>query len=121
GNININENDFKTYLNKKVPEVALAVRDSMAISFMNVATKKGIKVPEQLQVIGFQNTRYAVLSNPTLTCVAASIYDIGSRAMSYLTEMMKDDQKKLEERESYQKKAANIIVDYDIVWRESTK
>jgi len=41
--------------------------------------------------------------------------------MSYLTEMMKDDQKKLEERESYQKKAANIIVDYDIVWRESTK
>ncbi|HOF43438.1 MAG TPA: LacI family DNA-binding transcriptional regulator [Bacilli bacterium] len=121
GNININQNDFKTYLNKKVPEVALAVRDSMAISFMNVATKKGIKVPEQLQVIGFQNTRYAVLSNPTLTCVAASIYDIGSRAMSYLTEMMKDEQKNAEERESYQKKAANITVDYDIVWRESTK
>ena len=114
GNIDINELDFTNELEKEVPEVVLAARDSMAISFMNVASKKGIKVPEQLQVIGFQNTRYAVLSNPKLTCIETPIYEIGSKSMSYLTEMMKDEN-------SMDKKAANILIDYNVVWRGSTK
>lgn len=114
GDIEVNELDFTKELDKEIPEVALAVRDSMAISFMNVASNKGIKVPDELQVIGFQNTRYAVLSNPKLTCIETPIYEIGSKSMSYLTEMMKDEN-------SMDKKAANILIDYNVVWRGSTK
>lgn len=114
GDLSINENDFIEYLSNEIPEVALVVRDSMAISFMNIASKMGIKVPDQLQVIGFQNTKYAQLSNPKLTCVETPIYEIGNKAMSYLTELMKDEY-------NQNKKAANILVDYNIIWRESTK
>ncbi len=77
GDIHYNEPHFKDILANGVPEVALVVRDSIAISFMNVATRMGIKVPEDLQVVGFQNTRYALLSNPKLTCVETPIYEIG--------------------------------------------
>lgn len=114
GDINVNEEFFKDLLDKEVPEVALVVRDSIAISFMNVATKRGVKVPDELQVIGFQNTKYAVLSNPKLTCAEIPVYEMGNKAMSYLTELMKDE-------EIRNKKAEKILLPYDVVWRESTK
>lgn len=107
-----NEYDFTNYLNNKTPEVVLAVRDSMAISFMNIAQKRGFNVPEQVQVIGFQNTRYSELSYPKLTCVDIPIYDIGSTAMSELTKLMKED---------VEVKPTHVTVDYKVVWRDSTK
>ncbi len=114
GDINKNEGYFSALLDKNVPEVALVVRDSMAISFMNVATKRGIKVPDELQVIGFQNTRYALLSNPKLSCVEIPIYEMGNTAMSYLTNLMKESEQK-------NKKVEKILLAYDIIERESTK
>lgn len=114
GDIKKNGIFFSELLEREIPEVALVVRDSMAISLMNVATKKGIKVPDKLQVIGFQNTRYAQLANPKLTCVEVPIYEIGNTAMSYLTNLMKEDTLK-------PKKAEKILLAYDIIWRESTK
>ena len=114
GNIDKNEVFFNNYLDNNKPEVALVVRDSMAISLMNVANKRGIKVPDVLQVIGFQNTRYALLSNPKLTCAEIPIYEMGNKAMSYLTELMKDEN-------ANRRKANKILLAYDICWRESTK
>lgn len=112
GNIDTNEIQYAEYLDKNCPDVALVVRDSMAISFMNVAVKKGIKVPEKLQVVGFQNTKVAKLSNPKLSCVDTPIYEIGNVAMSKLTEEMKSNGEKAPD---------NTIVDYKIIWRDSTK
>lgn len=112
GDISVNEVHFKEILEGEVPEVVLAARDSMAISFMNVATKMGLNVPDQIQFVGFQNTRYAELSNPKLTCVETPIYEIGNISMEKLTELMKEVE---------DVKPGNIFVDYDIIWRESTK
>lgn len=116
GNIKINEPQFDKLIDEGVPEVALVVRDSIAISYMNVAVKKGIKVPEELQVIGFQNTKYAELSNPKLTCVETPIYEIGNKAMAHLTELMHKNDEGEETKDN-----TNVLVDYKVVWRESTK
>lgn len=113
GDLKINEPQFASVIEKGVPEVALVVRDSMAISFMNTAIKKGYKVPEDLQVVGFQNTKYAELSNPKLSCVETPIYEIGNKAMAYLTELMQTN--------GQGKKTSNLLVDYNVIWRESTK
>ncbi len=114
GDITKNEPYFEKVLDENVPDVAIVVRDSIAISLMNVANKRGIKVPDSLQVIGLQNTRYAKLSNPKLTCAEIPIYEMGANAMSYLTKLMKEEYVK-------NKKAEKILLPYDIVWRESTK
>jgi len=112
GDLSINEPQFTEIIEEGIPEVVLVVRDSMAISFMNIAMNKGYKVPDDLQVIGFQNTRYAVLSNPKLTCVETPIYEIGNKAMAHLTELMKNED---------EKQPANLQVDYQVIWRGSTK
>ena len=114
GKVEKNEVFFNDLLDNNVPDVALVVRDSMAVSLINVSTRKGIKVPDQLQVIGFQNTKYAMLSNPKLTCIEVPIYEMGKKAMSYLTDLMKSEAPK-------KQKAQKILMSFDIVWRESTK
>jgi len=114
GKTELNEVTYRELLDsKKHPDVAIVVRDSMAVSFLNIARTLGIKVPEDLQIVGFQNTRYAVLSRPKLTCINTPIYELGEQAMDLLTNLMED---KMEEVGDLQK-----LIDYNIVWRETTK
>lgn len=131
GKTHLNEIAYKEILEQDYPDVAIVVRDSMAVSFINVARKLGIVIPDQLQVIGFQNTKYAELSRPTLTCINTPIYEIGEVSMNLLTDLMHEaeledeyyyqDQKKEEEKVEREPIEINKNVDYSIVWRESTK
>lgn len=111
GKTNLNELSYEALLRLSHPEVAIIVRDSMAVSFINVARNLHISIPNQLQVIGFQNTRYAELSRPKLTCINTPIYELGEKAMSLLTTLM--------EVEGEVKK--QVLIDFNVIWRESTK
>ncbi len=73
---------FKDY-GKKIDGV-VAVRDSIAVSFINTMIKNGRKVPKDISVYGFQNTKYASLCRPKLSCVDVPVTDIGAKAMAYL-------------------------------------
>jgi LacI family transcriptional regulator len=73
---------FKTGAN--VVDGIVAVRDSIAVSFINTMIEKGKRIPEDISVYGFQNTKYSVLSRPKLSCVDIPIIDIGAKAMSLL-------------------------------------
>lgn len=114
GDLDTNRDDFKKYLaSNPVPEAAIAVRDSMGISFMYEAIKIGAKVPEDLQVVGMQNTRYSNLCNPTLTCMEMPIYDIGLAAMQELKNRIENSHEKIS--------AKTIVIPYKIVVRSSTR
>ena len=112
GKIHINELQYEEYLKSHKPDCVLAVRDSMAISFMNVAQNMGYKVPDDIEFVGFQNTRYSILSYPKLSCVERPIYEIGNVAMSKLTELMQAEGK-IEPTKTF--------LNYKFVWRGSTK
>jgi len=99
------------FINEKAPDAALAVRDSIAVMFMNAAIEHGISVPNDLEVIGFQNTKYALMSRPQLSTINIPTYDIGAVAMRLLTKLMKD-----EEVENTQ-----ITLPHSFVWRETTR
>ncbi len=115
GKTELNEVDYNEILKNEHPEVAIVVRDSMAVSFINVARLLHIHIPDDMQVIGFQNTRYAELSRPKLTCVETPIYDIGEKAMDLLTNLME------REEETEEMPDLKQYVDYSVVWRDSTK
>ena len=94
---------YQEILQEEHPDVAIVVRDSMAVSFINVARQLHISIPDDLQVIGFQNTKYAELSRPKLSCIETPIYDLGEKAMDLLTKLMDiyeaDDDEEIEELE----------------------
>jgi LacI family transcriptional regulator len=87
--VSVNQLHFAEFFKDKKIDAAIAVRDSLAVSFMNVAIEAGVKVPEELKVAGFQNTRFAELARPQLTSIDIPVYDIGAVAMRLLTKLMK--------------------------------
>jgi len=123
GKTELNEPIYKELLENDKPEVAIVVRDSMAVSFINVARLLHIHIPDEIEVIGFQNTKYAELSRPKLSCIETPIYDLGEEAMDLLTKLMDiyDSEDDDNEEEVEEEIDANIYVDYNVVWRESTK
>ncbi len=88
GDTHINRQHFKTFFSDKRIDAAIGVRDSIAVSFMNVSIEEGVKVPKALCVAGFQNTKYALLSRPNLTSIDVPVYDIGAVSMRLLTKLM---------------------------------
>jgi LacI family transcriptional regulator len=92
GDVSINTLHFQEFIKNKNFDALISVRDSIAISFMNCAIKAGYKVPEDVSVVGLQNTKYAVLSRPNLTCVDTPVYDIGAVSMRLLTKYMQHEE-----------------------------
>ena len=109
GDVSINKVHFEEFFKNHSIDGAISVRDSIAVSFMNVAIKNNRRVPEDISVAGLQNTKYALLSRPTLTCLDTPVYDIGAVAMRLLTKLMRH-----EEIESL-----HIVLPHSIIERES--
>ena len=86
GDISINTVHFNELFKNVGMEIdgVIAVRDSIAVSFINSMIDKGRRVPEDIEVYGFQNTKYASLSRPKLSCVDIPITDIGAKAMGFV-------------------------------------
>lgn len=111
GDTKINRPHFETIFDEKDVDGAIGVRDSIAVSFMNSAIEHGKKVPETLNVAGFQNTRYAELSRPRLTSIDVPVYDIGAVSMRLLTKLMRKEP--VDE--------IKIVLPHKIIIRETTK
>lgn len=110
GDTNINRQHFATFFSDKKIDAAIGVRDSIAVSFMNIARDNGRDVPKDLAIAGFQNTKYALLSRPNLTSIDIPVYDIGAVSMRLLTKLM--NQKDVDN--------IRIILPHYIVKRQST-
>ena len=111
GDPDINTLHFNEFFSNHKIEGVLAVRDSIAVSFVNVACNNGKEIGKDILVVGFQNTKYAKLSRPTLTCIDMPVYDLGANAMHLLTKYMKNE-------EVLDK---HIVLDYALEYRESLK
>jgi DNA-binding LacI/PurR family transcriptional regulator len=94
-----------------LPEALFCFTDSMAIGAMSVLWKRGINVPEDVAVAGFDDITDGQYAVPSLTTVSFSKRRIAGEAMRLLTERMAD-------RTGGQRVAT---VDYKIVERDSTR
>ncbi|WLR60855.1 catabolite control protein A [Guptibacillus hwajinpoensis] len=70
------------------PTAIFAGTDEMALGVIHAAQDNGYNVPEDFEVVGFDNTRLATMVRPTLSTVVQPMYDIGAVAMRLLTKLM---------------------------------
>jgi LacI family transcriptional regulator len=66
------------------PTAIFACNDLMAIGAMRAITEAGLKVPEEISLVGFDNIELASYTNPPLTTVAQPIQEAGQRAVNLL-------------------------------------
>lgn len=74
------------------PTAVFVGTDEMALGVIHAAQDKGYKIPNDFEVVGFDNTRLAVMVRPKLTTVVQPTYDIGAVAMRLLTKLMNKEE-----------------------------
>lgn len=88
-----------------------ASSDERALGAISYLHEHGIKVPDEISIIGFDNTRMAVMSIPKLTTVSQPLYRIGYHAAEKLDGLLTG--KDISEFRSY--------IPHEIIERASVK
>lgn len=70
------------------PTAVVAASDLTAIGALGAILDRGLRVPQDISVVGFDNITLAMAVRPRLTTVAQPMYDIGARAMGILAQII---------------------------------
>lgn len=73
------------------PTAIIAGNDHIALRILSTAQTMGIRVPEDLSVIGFDNIATAERADPPLTTVCQPVHTIGETAARLLIDRIKQD------------------------------
>ena len=64
--------------------------DEMAFGAIRAIKSRGLRVPEDVSVVGFDDIRFGRYWDPPLTTVAQPMADLGREAMNMLIEILTD-------------------------------
>lgn len=99
---------------KKRPDAIFAITDNAAIGVIQTLKKFKIKIPEEIAVVGFSNSRHSTIIEPNLTTIDQPGNVIGKTAVKYLIrEIEAEDEDSIMSNKTVEIKT-NLIV------REST-
>ena len=70
------------------PTAIFAANDMTAIAVYQVAAEFGLRIPQDLSVVGFDNLRESAFLNPPLTTVDQSVEKMGAMAMEILVKLV---------------------------------
>ena len=74
------------------PTAILCADDDTAIELLHCIKTLGLKVPDDISVMGFNNIRYTEMTDPPLTAIHQPMTDIGTEAMRILLELIDGQQ-----------------------------
>jgi LacI family transcriptional regulator len=88
----------------------LAGNDEIALGILQTARQLGVRVPEDLRIIGFDDTRLASLVRPSLSTVRVPLMDVGAAAVRALVDRI----------EAHDKPAGVTTLSTKLIVRESS-
>ncbi len=103
----------KLFTLKNSPDGIFAVNEIYAAIAMKVVNKKGLKVPDDVAVIGFTDGLISQYTSPSLTTVAQHGYHMGQKAIELLLDEINSQMTEYQYQTS--------IIETDLIYRESTK
>lgn len=111
---NINVKGGYAMMNKlldseKDVDIAMTMNDQVALGAIRAAEERGVNVPDDLAVTGFNDYWLSEWVNPEITTVKLPMYDIGAIAARMLIKMCEADEKE----------SKTITCPYEIVERQS--
>lgn len=70
------------------PDAIFAINDPTAIEIMLVAKSRGVKIPQELGIVGFSNDPVSAIIEPSLTTIEQPVWEMGRQAAKLLLEQM---------------------------------
>ncbi|WP_404454726.1 LacI family DNA-binding transcriptional regulator [Virgibacillus necropolis] len=90
------------------PTAVFAVSDVLAIGALKEINSSGLRVPEDIALIGFDKIAFSNMTHPTLTTISQPMYRMGCISANMIINKIQG------------KKVESIILDHELVIREST-
>ncbi len=97
-----------------LPDAIFAINDPIAIGAMKTLQKQGVRVPEDIAVVGFTESKMALIVEPNLTTIEQPTFEMGKAAAELLLEQIRNQD---EEKKSPFKR---IVLDARLNVRESS-
>lgn len=94
------------------PDAIFAINDRVAFDVMSVIKEKGLNMPEDIALVGFDNNPVTELVNPSLTSVHQPAYDLGVASARLLIEQIKNPEKEFNK---------TIVLQSELIIRNSSK
>jgi LacI family transcriptional regulator len=91
------------------PDAIFTASDIMAIGAMRAVSEAGLRIPEDIAFVGFDDLPLATLPKPQLTTVRQPIYQFGFKSVELLIDLI----------ENGIKPARRIILDTELIVRDS--
>lgn len=77
------------------PSAIFASNDQMAYGVLHVAEQRGVRVPEEVALIGFDDNQLSVHMRPPLTTIRQPFFEMGYKAIEWLLTMVDPDHRSL--------------------------
>jgi LacI family gluconate utilization system Gnt-I transcriptional repressor len=94
-------------------EAVFCCNDDLALGAVFECQRRGIRIPEDLSIIGFNDLEFCASAFPSLTTVATPRYEIASRAAEIVLDIIQGSGERPTER--------RLDLGFRIVERESTR
>jgi LacI family transcriptional regulator len=72
------------------PTAMVCANDMMAVAAINAIRDRGLKVPEDIAVVGYDDTDVSKFFNPAITTIRPSLEDIGGKAISLMQKIIEN-------------------------------
>ena len=76
---------------ERPPTAIFAFSDMIAIGVMRAARARGIPIPDELSIVGFDDSAYATVVHPALTTVRQPLAEMGATAIDLLVRLMRKE------------------------------
>ena len=73
---------------KNRPTAVFCANDSLALRVIQIAQSVGLRIPEDLSIVGVDNSAYSMNSQPNLTTVDVDVHAMGKQAVITLTSLI---------------------------------
>lgn len=68
----------------ELPTAIFAASDAIAFGAMRAIQEKGLSIPDDISIIGFNDTEMSAYTTPTLTTISAPAYDMGQHGANLI-------------------------------------
>ena len=70
--------------NEELPTAIFAASDAIAFGAMRAIQEKGLSIPDDISIIGFNDTEMSSYTTPALTTISAPAYDMGQHGANLI-------------------------------------
>jgi LacI family transcriptional regulator len=97
---------------KPLPDAIFVANDTCAITIMHHLQKNGIKIPEQIEITGFNNDPFSEFSKPSLTTINYPGEEMGIKTVNLIIDKLNT--------KHIEPKGKQIVLKFGLLIREST-